>query len=319
MHYVPFGSSDTGAAHLTARIAEDLDAGDTRLLDKRSFLREIIDTPDPGPAVAVHPATGQHYRFSTGRTLRYSTPELAAAPLPGGGTSHVAAAVLSNDVDKLWLFAVGTDNRVYRQSIDGRGVFSGFSSIGHATRLPVAPTLVASGVMAAFMVDGAGGIGYRFLSASSGALGSAGVVAGLTTSEPIAVATHGGRTYVFAVDGLGRIRMNILTYLPASASFEASGWSDFGRSARAVSATRSLVAGVSSLYVLAVDERMRVHYRIVTSPTAPGAWQAEASGSWVAAVPVLSADRWLYAKGFDGRIYRKPLAATTGMTLVPGL
>jgi hypothetical protein len=319
MHYVPYSTSDTGAAHLAARIDEDLDAGDTRLLEKRNFLREVIDTPDPGPAVAVHPATGQHYRFSTGRTIRYSTPDLAAAPLPGGGTSHVAVSVLSNDVDKLWLFAVGTDNRVYRQSIDGRGAFSGFTSLGHATRLPVAPTLVASGVMAAFMVDGAGGIGYRFLSSINGAAGSAGVIPGLTTSEPIAVATLGGRTYLFAIDAAGRVRMNALTYVPATASFTASGWSDFGRNARGVSAVRSLVAGVSSLYVLAVDERMRVHYRVVTSPTALGTWQAEPSASWVAAIPVLSSDRWVYAKGFDGKIYRKPLAGTAGMTLVPGL
>ena len=73
------------------------------------------------------------------------------------------------------------------------------------------------------------------------------------------------------------------------------------------------------MYVLAVDDRLRFHYRAITSPSNLGGWVAEPSGAWVAATPILTQDRWVYAKGFDGRIYRKPLTGTAGMTLVPGL
>jgi hypothetical protein len=273
MYYTPTLHEDL-RGQLMVRISQDNEVGDSRLQRKRDFVFAKIDRPDPGPAVAVHPATNQLHRVMTRRAVVHQ----AGGVTSSVGYSAVTPALVSNGVDKLWLFATSLDNVVWQRSIAADNSFGPWSSTGVVTKQPPTAVRVGSNAIALFTIDHDERINYRLINASTGSFMTAGLINGLRTRQPISVTASGGKVYLAGLDLPQNAKLVTLTYYPQSLAFSPPVITDLGKVGRFISIAAARIGGApEAVYVMIVDQRFRIQYRTLTDAT----WRAEPSQAYV--------------------------------------
>jgi hypothetical protein len=307
---------------LDTRVAGDRAAGSGTLAAKVDFIRDRLDTPDSAPFALSSPGRPQ-YRFATRDVVKYMTDTAPPQPLPSGGQSHVAVSGLEGPQPADWLFSTRPDGHVVFQNVVGQ-TFSGWTIFDLArVRLSTAATWFDTfGMGVVFTVGADSAIRFRTFG-SFGELGPAGMVPGVSTVLQPAAAAVGEKVHLFAIDSIGRIMHQVL-----DANLQPSGWTELPGAMRArggVFAVRSSSPS-PELYVLTIDANFRIaSQRIAAFDRDPagipdGVWQAEPSAAAIGTPPALTADGWLFAKGYgDGAIYMKRFGDGAGFELVPGL
>ena len=313
---VPTVTEPTLPGLLQQRIDEDLATNGNRQLGyKRGYVQNVVDHPDPGPAVAIAP-NGVTFRARTNRTVQVQRSGVAGS-VSSGVTTAVSPALVSNGIDRVWLVEVDTTNAVRYRPIFLDGTMGAWILTSTKTRMPPAAVMVASNVMCVFTVEYGGAIAYRLIDATSGAFLAASTIAGLTTTQPVSAATSAGKTILAALDPVtSNVRTTNLTYYPASRAFAPPVWNNLSKFARSVSlVTARIGSDPEQVYALILDNRFRVQSRPITNPFVT-TWAVDPSFMVVASIPAMTATGQVYVRFFDGDIYTKPLAGSSYTRIV---
>jgi hypothetical protein len=276
------------------------------------LFRRIVDWPDPGPAAAVHPARRPEspYVFTATPDVRYSTRSHGADGIPGGGLTRTTPAVVSTG-DKLWLFLVGLDMRVWYRSIDADNAFSAWRTLHSWTRQPVAAVFHPERHEIMVFLRGDDQQVYYEALDETGRPRRSGAVPGVTSSLAPGAAVMNGRVHLFTVNAGG-------TAMATDFAIGADGAFRDPITPRAIGGA-SVRTGVSAAFdetgrrgiLLAVlGDDFRVRTTVLEAGTTSPAWRQE--GPNLAGGVAVTGNGLLFTKGFgDGRVYWKPFGTGT--------
>jgi hypothetical protein len=281
-------------------------ASNSVLTGKMNFMADRVDYPDSSPSVAIHPARGQTYSFSTrdGGKIFYKNDSTGWKEIPGGGITRMAVTAAPFKY-KIYLFAVGTDDRLYYQKILPDGSFTGWrlEPYGIRFRRMIAASEFPGANLLYLAVTGFdGGIYYTTINVWDDFGSWSAELSGVRTPHAPTLVYGFGQMYLLCV---GYDSAVYFTTINSSGSF--APWAPIPGSYSRTSV--GAVLSYTSLYVFTLGLDYRFYYSSLPSSgwtEVPGNGISPASPALTPPGPVDGAA--IYVKGLgDGNIYQKVL------------